>query len=363
MIECLLNISIIRHVVGNMHEARQNIVNAFALAQEIGDPFGIAACAVNQAELELDLANYDLADKLNERAGKIYTDLGHSLGLTYYYQNQAQHRMIAGELDPALAAATRARKLAEEKQLRKRVTELMRQEASIYYFQGDFSGTFGALNEAVKLCTEIHDEAGAIEAELKLGYVCLALLDTEGAKEHWRIGIAYKTKTPASEHLFWKAAAEGFIAVLDAQELKTIQKQEEMRSIAKKMEHAYLITASHLLSSMQLHYLGRVSEALIESQEAEKTATQFRQGLWLTRSRIYILEQRRLQSLPVSGNEVMLVMEAAKRQKQNEIIHRCYKMLFDVGWSHDKFRREWLQHWSAWQLHVPEPFRPRFEPL
>ena len=55
MIECLLNISIIRHVLGNMHEARQNIVNAFAFAQEIGDPFGIAACAVNQAELELDL--------------------------------------------------------------------------------------------------------------------------------------------------------------------------------------------------------------------------------------------------------------------------------------------------------------------
>jgi diguanylate cyclase (GGDEF)-like protein len=363
MIECLLNISIIRHTVGNMHEARQNIVNAFALAQEIGDPFGIAACAVNQAELELDLSNYDLADKLNERAGKIYIDLGHSLGLTYYYQNQALYRMIAGELDPALAAATRARKLAEEKHLRKRVSELMRQEASIYYFQGDFSGTFGALTEALKLCTEINDEAGATEAELKLGYVCLALLDVEGAKEHWRIGTAYKTKTPASEFLFWKAAAEGFTAVLDAQESKALQKQEEMRSIAKKMEHAYLITVSHMLSSMQLHHLGRISEALIESQEAEKTATQFRQGLWLTRSRIYILEQRRLQSLPVAGNEVMLVMEAAKRQKQNEVIHRCYKMLFEVGWSDDKFRREWLQHWNSWQLHVPEPFRPRFEPF
>ena len=112
-----------------MHEARQNIVNAFALAQEIGDPFGIAACAVNQAELELDLANYDLAEKLNERAGKIYSELGHSLGLTYYLQNQAQNKMIAGELETALDSVMKALKLAKEKNLRKRVSELLSQQA------------------------------------------------------------------------------------------------------------------------------------------------------------------------------------------------------------------------------------------
>jgi diguanylate cyclase (GGDEF)-like protein len=362
MIECLLNISIIRHVVGNMHEARQNIVNAFALAQEIGDPFGIAACAVNQAELELDLANYDLADKLNERAGKIYTDLGHSLGLTYYLQNLAQHRMIAGELDSALEAATNGKRLAEEKNLRKRVSELLRQEASIYFYQGDFSGALRSLKEALKLCTEIQDEAGLKEAELKLGYVCFALRDTENAKEYWRAGTSYKAKTPSSEYLFWKTASEGFSAVLNAQETSSIHKQNEMRLIAKRMEHAYLITTSHLLSSIQLHSLGRVSDALIESQEAEKTATQFRQGLWLTRSRMYILEQRKLQSLPVPGNEVLIVLDAAKRQKQNEIIHRCYKMLFDIGWTDDNFRIDWLQHWDQWQAKVPESFRERFEP-
>ncbi len=174
MIECLLNISIIRHVLGNMHEARQNIVNAFALAQEIGDPFGVAACAVNQAELELDLSNYDLADKLNERAGKIYMDLGHSLGLTYYLQNRAQHRMITGELDAGISAAVKARKLAEEKNLRKRVSELQRQEATIYYFQGDYAGALSSLTESLKLCNEIQDEAGCMEAELKLGFLCLA---------------------------------------------------------------------------------------------------------------------------------------------------------------------------------------------
>ncbi|HSE41927.1 MAG TPA: tetratricopeptide repeat protein, partial [Acidobacteriota bacterium] len=363
MIECLLNISIIRHVLGNMHEARQNIVNAFALAQEIGDPFGIAACAVNQAELELDLANYDLAYKLNERAGKIYSDLGHSLGLTYYLQNQGLYRKISGELESALEAVTKARKLAEEKQLRKRVSELLRQEASILYFHGDFSATFASLNESLKLCNEIEDQAGVAEAELRLGFVSLAVQDVEGAKEHWRIGTGFKTKNPSSEYVFWKTAAEGFLAVMDADESKSIAKQTEMRSIAAKMEHAYLITASHLLSSMQLQYLGRLNEALIQSQEAENTSSQYRQGMWHTRSRLYVLEQRKLLSLPVSGSEVMLVMEAAKRQKQNEVIHRAYKMLFDVGWIEDKFRKEWIQHWNQWQQYVPESFRARFEPL
>ena len=137
---------------------RQNIVNAFALAQEIGDPFGIAACAVNQAELELDLANYDLADKLNERAGKIYSELGHSLGLTYYLQNQAQNKMIAGELDAALDSVMKALKLAKDKNLRKRVSELLSQRSTIHFFKGDFSDTFEALTKCLTLCNDIHDE-------------------------------------------------------------------------------------------------------------------------------------------------------------------------------------------------------------
>ncbi len=362
MIECLVNISIIRHLLGNMHEARQNIVNAFALAQEIGDPFGIAACAVNQAELELDLANYDLAERLNERAGKIYTELGHSLGLTYYYQNQAQNKMIAGELDAALDSAAKALKLAEEKNLRKRVSELLGQQAHIRFFRGDFSDTFKVLTECLKLCREIQDHAGAAETELKLGYLCLALTDADGAREHFRNGISYTGKTPSSEYLFWKTASEGFSAVLDAQEANAVALQKDMRLIAQKMEHSYLITASHLLSSLQLHYLGRIADALIQSQEAEKTATQFRQGMWLTRARINLLEQRRIQGLPVPGNEVMMVLEAAKRQKQDEIIHRCYKLLFEVGWIHDKFRKEWAAHWNSWKDRIPEVFRARFEP-
>ncbi len=149
---------------------------------------------------------------------------------------------------------------------------------------------------------------------------------------------------------------------MEAQESKSIAKQDELRTIATKMEHAYLITASHLLSSMQLQRLGRINEALLESQEAEKTATQFRQSMWLTRSRIYVVEQRKLLGLPVSANEVMVVLDAALRQKQNEVIHRCYKLLLDLGWTDDKFRKDWIEHWNLWQPSVPEPFRARFEP-
>ena len=362
MIECLVNISIIRHLLGNMHEARQNIVNAFALAQEIGDPFGIAACAVNQAELELDLANYDLAERLNERAGKIYSELGHSLGLTYYLQNQAQNKMIAGELDDAIDFAKKAVNLAEEKNLRKRVSEILVQEAQIHFFRGDFSATFKVLTECLELCRDIHDDAGAAEAELKLGYVCLAVMDVDGAREHWRKGLAYPGKTPSSEYIFWRTAAEGFTAVLDAEQSKVIALQKHLRLIAQKMEHTYLITASHVLSSWQLHYLGKVADALIQSQEAEKTATQYRQGLWLTRSRLNLLEQRKIQSLPVQANEVMMVLDAAIRQKQDEIIHRCYKLFFELGCLDENLKQDWSEHWKLWKERIPEVFRSSFDP-
>jgi hypothetical protein len=214
----------------------------------------------------------------------------------------------------------------------------------------------------MKLCDDIHDDAGAAEAELKLGYICLAMMDVDGAREHWRKGLSYSAKTPSSEFIFWKTASEGFAAVLDADQSKTISLQKNLRLIAQKMEHTYFITASHLLSSVQLHHLGKIGDALIESQEAEKTATQYRQGLWLTRARMNLLEQRRIQSLPVQANEVMMVLEAAIRQKQDEIIFRSYKLLSEVGMIDAKLKQDWSEHWNSWKERIPEIFRSKFDP-
>ena len=151
-------------------------------------------------------------------------------------------------------------------------------------------------------------------------------------------------------------------AVLDADQSKVVSLQKDLRLIAQKMEHTYFITASHLLSSLQLHYLGKIGDALIESQDAEKTATQYRQGLWLTRARINLLEQRKIQSLPVQANEVMMVLEAAIRQKQDEIIHRCYKLLSELGLIDAKSKQDWSEHWNSWKERIPEAYRSNFDP-
>src|SRR5205823_1175963 len=128
--------SIIRHWLGDLREARQHIINAFALAQEIADPFCIASCSVNQAELEYKLANYEVSASLNETAGRIYNELNYDLGLTHYLENEAHLQTIQANLDAALEAIDKAERIAQDKNLRRRFLELKKDEAATHYFRG-----------------------------------------------------------------------------------------------------------------------------------------------------------------------------------------------------------------------------------
>src|SRR4029077_19999461 len=123
--ESQVNLAILSRIRGSLSDARKEVEAASVLAQEIGDPYRLAACAVNQAEIELELAEYDKANHLNERAGRIYNELGHSLGHTHFLQNEAAIHRSQANLEAAREAILKARMIAEDRSLKHRAAELM----------------------------------------------------------------------------------------------------------------------------------------------------------------------------------------------------------------------------------------------
>lgn len=361
VIECLVNISIIRQLQGNLQEARQHIINAFVLAQEMGDPASIAACSVNQAELELRLGNYEMANRLNERAGRIYNELNHNLGQTYYLQNEGSLSLINGNLEAAMEAFIKARGIADESSLKKRVTELAREEALVHYLEGNYADAITCLDQSLHTSISIGDSAGLAEAYFKMGYLFFVLDDIPNATVHWKKALKTDSALLTCEMLFYRAAFEGLLATVEHREQEARSLQNEMRMIARKTEAPLLATISGILASYQSQLANRTMDALRFAEEAEKNAFEHKQMAWLPRIGIRLLELKNTAGMPVTTDDVNMVFVAARQQRQNEIMHRCFKLLSQIEPNFDAMQPAWKQHWESWKSMIPLPYHRLFQ--
>ncbi|HEY4491101.1 MAG TPA: diguanylate cyclase [Acidobacteriota bacterium] len=355
IIGCLVNIGLVRQSQGDLQEARKQVINAFALAQELGDPSCIANCSVNQAELEFKLANYEVGNRWNERAARIYNELDHSIGLTHYLENESWLHLIQGKLEPALEAVQKARQLASDKYLLRRQAELLFAEAGIDYFCGHFQDAFDRLDE-ISANEKVRDLFP--EIELKRGFLYFALQDTDMARQFWSAPVA---SNAAAETLFWKKAAEGFLACWQNEAPSSISLQQELIALADQSQHAYLVTCARLLCCYQMQMLGQFQNALEMAEDARKRAEFFRQGLWLTRTQMKGLELKRLMEQEIPREHICDTLQTAQQQGQNEIVYRCYRLLSQLPQRSSELSQEWHTFWGGWQTRLPASHSSRFE--
>jgi len=362
IIESLVNMSLIEHLQGKLHDARQRLVRAFTLAQEAADPISIATCCVNQAELEFKLANYELGKRLNEKAESIYEELGHSQGVTYCLENHAHLSMIQGRLDEARETARGARKIAEQKVLKKREIELIRSEANLCYLMGFYQDGFRVLDEMIQLCAEIEDTVSFADAQYLKGRNYVRLGDLESAALHMKSLIDVPDHLLSAELLFLKMAALAFEACLERRESDLQSLHKELKRIADGTDYAYLVIGNSLLCVHQMTFLNRIPDALRFAEDAERQALYYNQDVWLPRVRLKMYEfQKSLRRLP-SISKVYELLELAKAQKQNHIVHDCFQLLWEIDPQFEQSQMEWRNHWESWQPQIPQQYRDSMRP-
>jgi diguanylate cyclase (GGDEF)-like protein len=361
VVQCLVNTSIVRHLLGDLTDARQYIVNAFAIAQEIGDPFSIGSCSANQADLEYKLANYELAARLNERAGRIFNEINHDPGLTYYLENEAHLQTVKGNLDAALEAILKAETIAQDKNLKKRTLELLKDRAAIHYFRGDYVSALGCLNRLAESARIIDDKGTMSEANVKLGFTYFALEDQEQGSAHWKAALAAETRNRSINLLFWRAAVGAFLASFSGQEEETRGLQNEMRVIAARTGHATLITVSRLLWATQFEKLGRMVDALQAVKDAEQCARKYSQEVWLVRVKARMAELQKAAGESVAIDDLRGLIASARDQRQSSVMHRCYSLLYSID-PGESLSNEWKEHWEQWKPEIPEAYHASLMP-
>jgi diguanylate cyclase (GGDEF)-like protein len=362
MIESLVNMSLIEHLLGRLHDARQRLVRAFALAQDSADPISIAACSVNQAELEFKLSNYELGKRLNEKAGKIYEELNHSHGITYFLENQAHLLMVQGKLEQALEITRKAARLATEKTLKKRRIELLRNEANLHYLMGAYADAFHKLDEMVQKCEEIGDEINHADALYRKGLCYMRLGDLDRAIPLWQPLIHLPEDRISAEIGFLKTAVKAFQACVEQKAPELQQLQREMKRIADATDYAYLMIGTPLICVHQMDYLNRPAEALRFAEEAEKQALYYNQDVWLPRIRIKMYQLQKVLRRPPAIPRVYELLELARTQRQNHIVHRCYQLLWEIDPQFERLQKDWKTHWENWRDQIPEEYRNALQP-
>ena len=362
MIESLVNMSLIEHLLGKLHDARQRVIRAFALAQESADPVSIAACSVNQAELEFKLANYELGKRLNEKAGKIYKELDHSQGITYFLENQAHLSMVQGNLEHAFDLAHKASSLATEKGLKKRRLELLRIESNIQYLIGHYEDGRRTLDLMTQKSKEIGDLMSEADAQFRLGVHFMRLNDLARALPHWQLLMNVPDDRLSAELCFLKSSVKAFQACLEKNEPELQNCQREMKKLADATDYSYLIIGTSVLCVHQMECLNRVPEALRFAEDAERQALYYNQDVWLPRVRIKIFELQKILLRPPSIPKVYELLDMAKAQSQNHIVHACYQLLWEIDPQFEDLQKAWRSHWENWKSQIPEEYRTSLQP-
>ena len=362
MIESLVNMSLIEQLQGKLHDARQRLIRAFAMAQESADPISIAGCSVNQAELEFKLANYELGKRLNEKAGKIYEELNHAHGLSFYLENEAHVRMIEGDLSGALDITKKAAKIAQDKTLKKRRIELLRNESNLHYLMGSYEDGLQKLEDIIAGCQEIKDDVLQADAYYRMGLYYLKLNDMAKAFPLWSMLMNFPEDRLTAELRFLRTSLLAFQASSEGKETELQHLQKEMKRLADATDYAYLMIGSPLMCVHQLEQLERHSEALHFAEDAEKQALYYNQDVWLPRVRLKIYELQKAIRRPPAIPKVYELLDLAKTQNQNHVVHRCYQLLWDMDPQFERLQKDWRNHWETWKLQIPEEYRDSFRP-
>ncbi|MCI0413243.1 diguanylate cyclase [bacterium] len=362
MIESLVNMSLIEHLLGKLHDARQRVIRAFALAQESADPISIAACSVNQAELEFKLANYELGNRLNEKAGKIYEELNHSHGITYFLENQSHLSMVQGHLEHAMEIARHASTLASERGLKKRRLELLRIEANLHYLMGHYEDGFRLLDQVTLKSQEIGDLNSEADAQFRKGLYFMRLNDLKRALPYWPLLMNLPEDRLSAELAFLKVSVKAFHACAEHREQELQSLQREMKQLSEATDYAYLMIGTPMICVHQMEHLNRLPEALRFAEDAERQALYYNQDVWLPRVRIKIFELQKVLRRPPAIPKVYELLDMAKLQGQNHIVHSCYQLLWEIDPRFESLQKDWRHHWENWKTQIPEQYRESLRP-
>jgi diguanylate cyclase (GGDEF)-like protein len=362
MIESLVNMSLIEHLLGKLHDARQRLIRAYALAQESADPISIAACSVNQAELEFKLSNYELGKRLNEKAGKIYEELNHLHGTTYFLENEAHLCMVKGELQNGLNIIRRAGKLASEKGFKKRRIELSKTETNLCYLAGSYNDGLAKLEETIEKCEEIQDEVNLADANYRKGLYFMQMNDMERAMSFWQLLLNLRDDRMSAELCFFKTTILAFHVCMQKKEKELHELQKDMKKMADATDYAYLMIGTPFLCVHQMEALENYADALRFAEDAEKQALYYNQDVWLPRIRIKIYELQKLLRRTPAIPKVYELLDLAKTQDQNHIVHRCYQLLWEIDPQFERLQKDWRKHWEIWQNQIPQEYRDSLRP-
>ena len=362
MIESLVNMSLIEHLLGKLHDARQRLIRAYALAQELADPVSIAACSVNQAELEFKLSNYELGKRLNEKAGKIYEEIDHIQGTTYFLENEAHLSMVKGELTTGLNIIRKAGKLSSDKALRKRRIELLKTETNLCYLMGSYVDGLSSLNEMIEKCREIHDEVSEADAQYRKGLYFMQLNDLERALTFWQLLMTLPEDRMSAELCFFKTTIRAFHACRQRKETEMHELQKDMKRIADATDYAYLMIGTPFLCVHQMEILDRFTEAFRFAEDAEKQALYYNQDVWLPRIRIKMYELQKTLKRSPQIPKVYDLLALARSQNQNHIVHRCYQLLWEIDPQFERNQKDWRKHWEVWQNQIPQEYKSSLRP-
>lgn len=190
----------------------------------------------------------------------------------------------------------------------------------------------------------------------------MRLNDLERARPHWESLMQLGKEKLSVEMTFLRSSIRAFQAAWDHRENDLQDLQKEMKRLADTTDYAYLMIAAPLMCVHQLKYLNRYAEALRFAEDAEKQALYYNQDVWLPRIRIKIYELQKTIRRPPAIPKMYELLDLARAQHQNHIVHRCYHLLWEMDPQFERLQKDWKGHWQHWQQQIPEEYRESFRP-
>jgi tetratricopeptide (TPR) repeat protein len=218
------------------------------------------------------------------------------------------------------------------------------------------------LEEMTKKSKELGDLANEADAQFRIGLHFMRFNNLACALQHWQPLINFSDENLSAELCFLKSSVKAFQACVEHNETAVQNFQREMKRLADATDYSYLMIGTPLMCAHQMEYLNRFPEALRLAEDAEKQALYYNQNVWLPRVRIKIFELQKILRRPPSIPKVYELLDMAKAQSQNHIVHACYKLLWEIDPQFEDLQKDWRSHWDNWNKQIPEEYRASLQP-
>jgi hypothetical protein len=179
---------------------------------------------------------------------------------------------------------------------------------------------------------------------------------------HWRLLINFPEDRLSAELCFLKCSVKAFQACAEQNEAELQNFQREMKRLADATDYSYLMIGTSVLCVHQMECLNRLPEALRFAEDAERQALYYNQDVWLPRVRIKIFELQKALKHPPAIPKVYELLDMAKSQHQNHIIHSCYQLLWEIDPQFEGLQKDSRSHWENWKNQIPEEYRHSLQP-